>query len=255
MRTARHSVIRQSAIQSSINLPTAISRASLLVLCCAATLPACHSKTEQVPSTASDEWVRTYSLEKTDEITIVNRAGPIEIQGGEGAAAEVRVERIVHAGNHKTASDLLSKIEIIEEVKPGHIDVRTKGIEGILVGVSYETKYHVTVPSWANVRAQNTNGDLSVIKIAGRSIVGVTNGKLIAKELGGSVEARITNGQATVDVAEFGKDPVFVRGTNGSVWTLNMTAANGSLSSGWRTTGSPDGVSPWTGGTSVGAGR
>ena len=34
-----------------------------------------------------------------------------------------------------------------------------------------------------------------------------------------------------------------------------MTPEKGSLSSGWRTTGSPAGVSPWTAGMSAGDGR
>ena len=191
--------------------------ASVFLLVCV-TLCGCHPRNrEQASASASDEWTRSYPLVEGGRVSIANRDGAIHVQGGKGSTVEVRAERIVKAASEQTAKDLLPRIAIEEVIKPDAVSVQTKGIEGILLGVSFDVTYHVTVPAWANVRTQTVNGDVTVDGIEGRLVANTTNGKVSGKNLAGGVEARTTNGDTVIDVANIREDPIVLRATNGSI--------------------------------------
>lgn len=178
----------------------------------ALTLSACRAPARgQVDARATDEWRRTYTLEQGQEFSIANRNGAVEIQGVDGSTLDVRAERVVHARLEKTATDLLPKVEIAEDVTPGRVSIRTKGVEGILVGVTWEITYRVRVPFGTTVRVQATNGDVK------------------AESLGGGVEIRSVNGKVTADLKAIGVDPISLRTTNGGVTLTIPAAANANL--------------------------
>ena len=117
----------------------------------------------------------------------------------------------------KTAQELLSKIAIAEEIKPDVVSIRTQGIEGILLGVSFEVSYRVKVPRWATVRVQVGAGNITVTGINGRLVANATSGVIKGENLAGGVETRVVNGETDVDLAGLGTDPVSLRSTNGSI--------------------------------------
>jgi hypothetical protein len=178
---------------------------------------------------ASDEWTRSYPLGSGGRVVIFNRNGGIDLQGVDASTVEVRAERVTHATTEKTARELLPRIAIAEDVKPDLVSVRTEGIEGILVGVSFEVVYHVKVPRWANVRLQTSNGDLSVIDVTGRVVANTGSGDIKADNLGGGLETRTVNGSTTVDLRSIGVDPVSIRATNGAVRLTLPAASNANL--------------------------
>ena len=87
----------------------------------------CHSPVGQLTGQASDEWVRSYELRPDGEIQVSASNGTIELEGCDGKTVEVRAERIAHAVNDEAARELVSKIEISEEVTPDRVAVRTEG--------------------------------------------------------------------------------------------------------------------------------
>jgi hypothetical protein len=227
----------KSANQYAIgNLTSAIS----VFLSCALMLSACRPATrERIDARASDEWTRSYPLDEGGRVSITNRNGGVEIEGGEGSTVEVRAERVTHATSQKTAQDLLPRIGITEEIKPELVSVRTEGIEGILLGVSFEVTYHVKIPEWASVRVQTGTGEITVTGISGRLVANTGSGDIKAARLSGGVETRTSNGGIVVDLARLGTDPVTLRTVNGSVQltlpassdaNLAASAVNGEVS-------------------------
>jgi hypothetical protein len=196
----------------------------------AVSLPACRrAAPDQIAGRASDTWTRSYPLVEAGEISISNRNGSIDIEAGDGATVEVSAERVTHATSEKGARDLLPRVEIAENVTPNRVSIETKGIAGILVGVSFEVTYHVKVPASAVVRAQATNGNVTAHGLKGRFVATSISGNVKAERMRGGVEARTNNGTVTVDLDAVGVDPVMLRATNGS---LNLTipeSASGNL--------------------------
>src|SRR5688572_7561029 len=98
----------------------------------------CHAGGVSPAGQARDQWVRSYELPPDGEIQVSATNGAIELEGYDGATVEVRAERIAHAATDDAARELVSRIEIREEILPDRVSIRTEGISGILIGVSYQ---------------------------------------------------------------------------------------------------------------------
>lgn len=227
----------RSPIQPAVCTPRSAVHSALctlkssfsVFLGCAVLVSACrHVSPEQKSAQAADEWTRSYPLDQSGRVSINNRNGDVQIEAVDGSTVEIRAERVTHATTDKTAKDLLPRIIITEDIKPELVDVRTKGIEGLLLGVSFEVTYYVKVPRWASVRVQTVNGDITVKGIGGRLVATTSSGDIKAERLSGGAETRAVNGQTAIDLAALGADPVSLRSTNGSI-RLSLpasTAAN-----------------------------
>ena len=178
---------------------------------------------------ASDEWTRTYQLAPGGEVQIVNANGSIDVSGGPGSAVVVRAQRIVRAATEASAREIVPRVQIREDVTPEKVVIQTQGLSGLVIGVEVSVNYQITVPASASVRARSTEGTVSVTGITGRSTLTTANGKVVGRELGGAVDARSVNGDAAIDLAAFGSDPVEIRSINGSAEVTIPAAANANL--------------------------
>ena len=124
---------------------------------------------------ARDTWARSYTLSKSGEVSVSNVNGRVVIEGVEGSSVQVEAERISHAATEQLAKDLLPKISINDRSTPDLVFIETGRIRGILIGASYEVRYHVKVPKTASVKATTVNGGVEVIGLAGRT-AGYPNG-------------------------------------------------------------------------------
>src|SRR3954452_4390436 len=95
---------------------------------------------------ASDEWNRTYPLSAGGELRIVNPNGKIEIEGTDVSTVEVRAERIARGATDEAARELLPKIVIKEDATSGRVSLETERMSGIMIGVSFEVRYHIKAP-------------------------------------------------------------------------------------------------------------
>ena len=203
--------------------------AQLIVsLSLAATFAACAAP-GPLNGRASDEWTHQYPLTSTGEIRIGNTNGLIEVEAVEGTGndVEVRAERIAHAVTDAGARDLLPRIAIKEDIKPDAVSIETEKMGGIMIGASFEVRYHVRAPKNATVHVSTTNGRITLTGLSGAVSAETTNGAISGKALGGgagAVEAETTNGPINIDMAALGAGKVRVETTNGPV-TLTVPDA------------------------------
>ena len=186
---------------------------------------------DNTPAKAADEWTRMVPFEKDGELEIVNRYGSIEVTSGAPGAVAVKIERIAQAPNQATARTLVPKIAIEEIVGVKRLSLRTEGIAGVLIGVSFETNYRVSVPPTALVRLQTTSGAISITGIKGRVAVLSGMGTITGKDLGGAVDVRSMGGEIKIDLASITDQPVSIRAGRGAPLQLSIPpAANANLS-------------------------
>ncbi len=187
---------------------------------------------------ASDEWVRSYSLDAGGELQLTNTNGAIDIESaavpgsgpGSPGSVDVRAERVAHATTDAAARDLLTHVNIRDESLPGKVTIQTERIGGVLIGVSFEVIYHVRVPVMTTVRALTVNGPITVTGRTSRLVVSTVNGAITGNSVAGGIEARTVNQGVTLDVAEVGASPIDVRTTNGEIQLSVPGDANANLS-------------------------
>src|SRR3954451_11990981 len=172
---------------------------SFFLLPLALALAGCDVSLGNLSARATDEWTHTYPLSPGGEIRIINTNGRIDVEGGDGATVEVRAERIARGATDAAARELLPRIVIKEDVKPDRVSLQTERMSGVMIGVSFEVRYHVKAPKNATINVTNTNGQVALTGLTGKVFARTTNGGVKGDALGGGVEARSTNGQVAID--------------------------------------------------------
>jgi DUF4097 and DUF4098 domain-containing protein YvlB len=180
-------------------------------------LAGCDVSLGNLTGRATEEWTHTYPLAEGGEVRIANTNGRVEVEAVEGSTVEVRVEKIARAATDVGAKELLPRINIHEEATAERVSLETARLGGIMIGVSFEVRYHVRAPKTAVVNATTTNGGIAITGMGGKVIAHTTNGGVTGKQLTGGVEARSTNGGVSVDMASIGTERISLRTTNGGV--------------------------------------
>jgi len=196
-------------------------RNRLLLLPVVVLVAGCDVHVGNLSARATDEWTHTYPLKPGGEVQIENTNGKIEVEGTDAATVEVRAERIAKGATDAAARELLPRIVIKEDATPDRVAVRTERMGGIMIGASFEVRYHVRAPKNAVVNVSNTNGQVTLTGLNGKVIAHTTNGQVRGDTLTGAVEARTTNGGVNMDLSSIGNEPVRLHTTNGGV-TLTL---------------------------------
>jgi hypothetical protein len=190
------------------------------VLICVAAIVAlagCDLATSGFRSTATDEWTRTYPLEAPGRLEIVNTNGFIEVERTQGAAIEVRAERVGKGATDEAAREALQRIEIREDVSADGVRLETRLPGGGFLSGGGEVRYRVSVPAGTDVRLRTTNGRIVVTGLDGPLVARTTNGGITGRGLAGAVEARTTNGAIEVDVETVAQEGMELGTTNGAI--------------------------------------
>ncbi len=189
---------------------------------------------------ARDTWSHSYVLAKTGEVTITNVNGRVEIEGTDGTTVDVQAERIARGATDQLAHDLLPKISINDRSTPDRVFIETGRIAGILIGASFEVRYHVKAPRGATVRALTVNGGVRVVGLSGRATARTTNGGVSADDISGSFEGRTVNGGVRALFKSLGTNDITLSSVNGGIRirlpetakaTINATWVNGGFES------------------------
>jgi DUF4097 and DUF4098 domain-containing protein YvlB len=170
-------------------------------------------------------------------VHIGNTNGRIDVLGADGSDVEIRAERIARAATDAGARELLARIGIREAITPERVSIETERMGGILIGVSFEVRYHVRAPKNAAIDVQNTNGAISLSGLGGKVFARTTNGAVTARELTGGVEARSTNGSVNVELASLGAERVAMQTTNGGLTLTLPEAAKADVAASWTNGG------------------
>jgi hypothetical protein len=198
----------------------------------------CHPHSATLAGRAADEWTRTYDMAPGGEFQIVAGNGSVDVRGGPGERIEVRAERIARAETDAAASDILPRIRIREDIAPNKVVLQTEGLSGIVIGVEVQVNYHVTMPAALRLRARSSNGSITIADMEAPVVASSSNGAIACTNHRGGVDVRAVNGDVTIDLAAFDKDPVDLRSTNGRVdlalpadaaGTLSATCVNGKI--------------------------
>jgi hypothetical protein len=190
----------------------------LLWLVLALALSACDLSLADLRGRATDEWTRSYQLAPGGELAIDNTNGRIDVEGTDGAAVDVRAERIAKATTDLAARELLPRIKITEAVTPSRITIQTEKLGGIMLGAGVEVRYHVRAPRNVALNLSNTNGLITLKALGGTLTAHTTNGGVRGSDLsGGVVDATTTNGGVDLDFAAIGPGRIKLSTTNGGV--------------------------------------
>src|SRR5256714_118658 len=176
---------------------------------------------------ARDTWTRSYTLSKTGEVSVANVNGRVVVEAVDGSTVQVEAERISRAATDQLAKELLPRIPINDRSTPDLVFVETGRINGILIGASYEVRYHVRVPKTATVRATTVNGGVDVRGLAGRTTARTTNGGIRADKMTGNLEARTVNGGGRAQVDALGPGGITVSVGNGRLYVSLPQNAEG----------------------------
>src|SRR5262245_26674702 len=228
--------MRLPALHSRSRFPLpAIVPALMLPLALA--VAGCDMSLHNLTGRATEEWTHTYQLAPGGEIHIGNTNGRVEVEAVDGSSVEIKAEKIARAATDTGAKELLPRIVIKEDVKPDRISIETERMNGIVIGVSFEVRYHVRAPKKAVVDVANTNGAVVLTGLAGKVTARTTNGTVTAKELTGAVEARTTNGRVNVDLASVGHELITLRTANGPGVLSLPENAKADVSASWTNGG------------------
>jgi putative adhesin len=186
-----------------------------------AMLAACDVHLHDMSARATDEWTHTYPLTPGGEIEIENTNGKIDVEGADTPTVEVRAERIARGATDTAARELLPRIVIKEDATSDRVSIRTERMSGIMIGASFEVRYHVRAPKNAVVNVTNTNGQVTLTGLNGKVTAHTTNGQVKGDTLTGAIDARTTNGGVNIDLSAIGREPVRLHTTNGAV-TLTL---------------------------------
>lgn len=154
-----------------------------------------------VSGRAQDEWTRSYSLGPGGRLELINVNGRITAEASDGSSVEVRAERTARGASDESAKDLLSKIEMREEVGDARVrvEVRTPRIHG---RGGHEIKWTVRVPKGVNVDLRTVNGGVRLTGLDGEVRAKSTNGGVSGQALRATaLEASVTNGGVDIQLA------------------------------------------------------
>jgi hypothetical protein len=166
---------------------------------------------------AHDQWKRTYTLANPGTLEIRDTNGSIDVVPGAGDAVTLVVDRTVRAGTEQAAKTALEQIEFVEHVTPDRIAIDSSNYSSSLFGKSHKFVYHVTVPTWAGVRVDATNGDIKVTNIGGPFRVHATNGRITGTGLRAGASVSTTHGVTSLEFASLGDNDITCETTNGEI--------------------------------------
>jgi hypothetical protein len=168
---------------------------------------------------AQDEWTRTYEVAAGGRLEIINVNGRVTAEASDGAAVEIRAERIAKAATDESARSLLERIEMREEVSDARVrvEVRPPRFNG---PSGHEVRWTIRVPRTLAVDLRTVNGGVHLVGLEGSIRARTTNGGIVGRAIGAAVvDAAVTNGGVAIELAR----PV-------NAGTYELEAVNGGVS-------------------------
>lgn len=151
---------------------------------------------------AQDEWTRSYRLAAGGRLEIINVNGKISAEASDGADVEIRAERVAKAGTEEAAKELLTKLEMREEVGEtrARVEVRLPRMSG---RTSHTINWKIRVPKGIAVDLRTINGGVELTRLDGAVRARATNGGIKGMGLlADSVDAAVTNGGVDIDLGK-----------------------------------------------------
>ncbi|HYU78244.1 MAG TPA: DUF4097 family beta strand repeat-containing protein [Vicinamibacterales bacterium] len=149
---------------------------------------------------AQDEWSRTYHLAAGGQLELINVNGQITAEASDGDTLELRAERTMKASSDEAARDLLSKMEMREEVGDARVRIEVRPPQMRRSG--QEVKWTLKIPKGISVDLRTVNGSVKLIGLQGDVRARSTNGGITGDRLlASNIDASVTNGGVEIALA------------------------------------------------------
>jgi len=172
---------------------------------------------------ATDTWSRTYKVPEKGRFELINVNGKITAEATDGAEVIVEGRRTAKGRSDEAAKEMLTKLEIREEV--GESTVRVESRPPRLSGFGgHEIEWTIKVPKGVIVDLRTTNGGVRLNNLSNEIHAKTTNGGVRGENITPSViEASAVNGgiEFTLGSPLDATDSVDLETVNGGV-TLAM---------------------------------
>lgn len=166
---------------------------------------------------ATEEWSRTYTVNRGGMLEIVNINGPIVIEAGTGGQVEVKATKQVRARSDEEAQTLLKNLEIKEDVTAARVALQTTPGSGSNIGRrSVTVEYRVRVPAGLQVSVKTENGGIGLHDVDATLTATTTNGGIRGTNISGAVSAHIVNGGIALEMSRVA-GPLMLDSVNGSI--------------------------------------
>ena len=167
----------------------------------------------------SDEWTRSYPLQAGGRVEVLNVNGRIDVTGTDSNMVEVVALRTGRGPSAEAAKEMLTRIEIREEVGADHVRLETRlpSSSGFFGHSGGEVRYTIKLPAGAHVKLETVNGGIELENMKGRADLETTNGGIVARGVEGPINASTTNGGIDVDLDQVAADGVELECTNGGI--------------------------------------
>lgn len=170
---------------------------------------------------ATDEWSRRYTLAPGGHLQIVNVNGTIQAGPATGPQVEVVAQREVNSESTETAREMLSKIEMVEEVSPDRVAIEARtdwqgAGRGFGRRSNVSIEYRVALPPGLNVTLKTENGGVRLENVDGVISASSTNGGVTGHGVSGAVAAATVNGGVQMEFASVRGDTEIVT-VNGGI--------------------------------------
>lgn len=160
-----------------------------------------HFSLDFAAGKASDTWSRTYPVQPGGRFELINVNGRITAQPADGKDVIVEATRTAKARSDEAAKEMLSKLEIREEVGGSTIRVESRPPRMSGFG-GHEIEWTVKVPKGVIVDLRTTNGGIRMNGLSGEIHAKVTNGGVKGTGLViDSLEASVVNGGVEIELA------------------------------------------------------
>lgn len=148
---------------------------------------------------AQETWTRTYQLAPGSRLELINTNGRISAEPATGDSVEVTGLRTAKASTDEAAKELLTKVEMREEV--GGSSVRIEVRHPRLSGMSgHSVEWTIKVPKGVNVDLRTVNGGVKLTGLQGDILAKTTNGGVTGKGiLSQNVQANAVNGGIEIE--------------------------------------------------------
>ena len=158
-----------------------------------------HFSVDLASGKATDTWSRTYTVQPGGRFELINVNGRITAEPTDGKEVMVEGRRTAKARSDDAAKEMLSKMEMREEV--GGSTVRVEARPPQLRGWGHHIEWTVKVPKGLIVDLRTTNGDVHLNGLSGEIHAKTTNGGVKGSNLViDSLEASVVNGRVDIEL-------------------------------------------------------
>ncbi|HEX5214573.1 MAG TPA: DUF4097 family beta strand repeat-containing protein [Vicinamibacterales bacterium] len=166
-----------------------------------------------------DSWAKQYTLAAGGKFELTNTNGRIRIEASpDGNTVDVRAEKIAKANDEAAAQAAAKKIEIRESASADRVSIDS-AISGLGLSTGERrVDYVITVPHWAQVTVDATNGDIDIRGVTGFVDVDATNGRIQASGMEHGAKVEATNGAVTLEFAKVANGDIRCDTTNGAIY-------------------------------------